>query len=81
METIFVTYDVLNSLQKECMSFLGSFAKTCMIFGILLNKILLIETRYPNFYFINILLKNPIKKLQKNIKGCKTNRCDFFEFF
>jgi hypothetical protein len=28
------------------MSFLGTFAKTCMIFGILMNKILLIETSY-----------------------------------
>jgi hypothetical protein len=43
METIFVTIDVLNSLQIECISFLGSFAKTCMIFGILRNKILLIN--------------------------------------
>jgi hypothetical protein len=50
METILVTYDVLNSLQKECMSLLGSFAKTCMIFGILLNKVLLIETSYSKNY-------------------------------
>jgi hypothetical protein len=28
------------------MSFLGSFAETCMIFEILINKILLIETSY-----------------------------------
>ena len=34
----------LNSLQKECMSFLDSFDKTCMIFGILMEKILLIQT-------------------------------------
>jgi hypothetical protein len=48
MEIIFVNCDVLNSLQKEWMSFLGSFAKTCMIFGNLVNKILLINTNYSN---------------------------------
>jgi hypothetical protein len=60
METIFVTYDVLNSLQKECMSFLGSFAKTCMIFGILMNKILLIETSYSKKIKLNFLLKKAL---------------------
>jgi hypothetical protein len=43
IETFFVTYDMLESLQKECISFLDSYTKTCMIFGILLNIILLIE--------------------------------------
>jgi hypothetical protein len=70
METIFVTHNVLNSLQKECMSFWVSFAKTCMIFGILKNKILLIERIYSNFYFLNILLKN-LKKIVKNIEAFK----------
>jgi hypothetical protein len=46
METTFIRYDVLSSLQKELMSFLDSFAKTCIIFVILMNKILLIETSY-----------------------------------
>jgi hypothetical protein len=65
METIFVTYGVLNSLQKECMSFLGSFAKTCMIFGILLNKILLIETSYSNYFLINLFAQRNFKKIAK----------------
>jgi hypothetical protein len=62
METIFVSYDVLNSLQKECMSFLGSFAKTCMIFGILMNKILLIETSYSKKIKIKFFAQKSFKK-------------------
>jgi hypothetical protein len=62
METIFVSYDVLNSLQKECMSFLGSFAKTCMIFGILTNKILLIETSYSKKIKIKFFAQKSFKK-------------------
>jgi hypothetical protein len=60
METIFVTYDVIKSLQKECMSFLGSFAKTCMVFGILMNKMLLIETSYSKKKLIIFLLKKAL---------------------
>jgi hypothetical protein len=63
METIFVPYDVLNSLQNERMYFLSSFAKTCMAFGILLNKIILIETSYSNILFYKCFAKRSFKKL------------------
>jgi hypothetical protein len=73
METIFVRYDVLNSLQKECMSFLGSFAKTCMIFGILMNRILLIETSYSKKKKIKFFAQKSfiLNFLKKNIKEWK----------
>jgi hypothetical protein len=65
METIFVSYDVLNSLQKGCMSFLGSFAKTCMIFGILMNKIILIETSYSKKKLIKFFAQKSFIKIEK----------------
>ena len=43
MEIIFVPYDISNSLQKEWIFFLESYAKIYMNFGIFINKILLIE--------------------------------------
>jgi hypothetical protein len=42
----------------ECISFLKSYAKTYMNFGILLNEILLIAISYSNLYFRNILLRD-----------------------
>jgi hypothetical protein len=81
METSFVTYDVLNSLQKECMPFLGSFAKTCMIFGILLNKISLIETSYSKLFELIFLLKKTFKNCKKYIKMQNKYIFEFSQFF
>jgi hypothetical protein len=84
METIFLTYDVLNSLQKECMSFLGSFAKTCMIFEILMNKILMLKTSYSKKIKIKFFAQKNFIKIEKKTKGYKTNIFyfhNFFEFF
>jgi hypothetical protein len=50
IKTYFITYNVLKRIHD--------FVKTCTNFGILLNKILLINISFPNFYFLNVLLKN-----------------------
>jgi hypothetical protein len=51
------------------MSLLGSLAKTCMIFGILMNKILLIETSYSKQFKTNFFAKKCFIKIGK--KNCK----------
>jgi hypothetical protein len=63
METTFIRYDVLSSLQKELMSFLDSFAKTCIIFVILMNKILLIETSYSKKKLIKFFAQKSFIKI------------------
>jgi hypothetical protein len=53
------------------MSFLRSFAKPCMIFGILMNKILLIETSDSKNLKIKFCAQKSFIKIEKEHKVAK----------
>jgi hypothetical protein len=66
--TFFVTYDMLNSLQIECISFPNSYVKICMNLEFFWIKSYWLKLSSPNFYFKNIFL-NILKKNCEKIQN------------